>query len=82
MFGAFFYPYMGKKGKSLAQKSREAGIVAGLISLIYYTVFAVLDIGFLQFSFQSRMVITIKVSLLVMFGAGFISYVSIDKEKI
>ena len=82
MFGAFWFPYLGKKGKSLKRKAIEAGLVAGLISLTCYTLFAIFDIGFPQLTVEAKMRKAIGAFFIMMFGTGIIAYGSIDKAKI
>jgi len=83
MFGAFWYPSISKKDKSSSRKLIEAAIIAGLISLFCYTIMAIYDFGFLQFTLESRLKKALGVSFFVMFGTGVVAQLlmSTDKES-
>ena len=82
MFGAFQFPYMGKKGMSLTQASRAGGLAGGLICLIGYILFSVLNFEFSPMKIGENFWAIIFLSIVVGISTGFIAFISIDKDKI
>ena len=82
MFSAFIYPYISKKGKPLATKSKEAGVLAGLITFVGYTTLEIKNSGFDNLAFQGKFGAIILVSTILMILTSFFAFCIIDKERI